>query len=98
MGSMSGVHWLILLVVVILIFGTKKLSNMGSDIGKAVKGFKDGIKDNDDTTSTVTPSTSVPPAPPSQVAVQGACHACNARQFFRTDDNQCHHANDGEFR
>ena len=68
MGSMSGVHWLILLVVVILIFGTKKLSNMGSDIGKAVKGFKDGIKDNDDTTTTVTPSTSVPPAPPSQVA------------------------------
>lgn len=68
MGSMSGVHWLILLVVVILIFGTKKLSNMGSDIGKAVKGFKDGIKENEDTTSTVTPSTSVPPAPPSQVA------------------------------
>jgi len=68
MGSMSGVHWLILLVVVILIFGTKKLSNMGSDIGKAVKGFKDGIKDNDETTTTVTPSTSVPPAPPSQVA------------------------------
>jgi len=68
MGSMSGVHWLILLVVVILIFGTKKLSNMGSDIGKAVKGFKDGIKDNDDTSSTVTPSTAVPPAPPSQVA------------------------------
>jgi len=69
MGSMSGVHWLILLVVVILIFGTKKLSNMGSDIGKAVKGFKDGIKDGDDTTTTtVTPSTSVPPVPPSQVA------------------------------
>lgn len=67
MGSMSGVHWLILLVVVILIFGTKKLSNMGSDIGKAVKGFKDGIKDNDDTT-TVTPSTAVPPAPASQVS------------------------------
>jgi sec-independent protein translocase protein TatA len=67
MGSMSGVHWLILLVVVILIFGTKKLSNMGSDIGKAVKGFKDGIKDNDDTTTVVTPSTSVPPVPPSQV-------------------------------
>lgn len=67
MGSMSGVHWLILLVVVILIFGTKKLSNMGSDIGKAVKGFKDGIKDNDETTTVVTPSTSVPPVPPSQV-------------------------------
>jgi sec-independent protein translocase protein TatA len=68
MGSMSAVHWVILLVVVILVFGTKKLSNMGSDIGKAVKGFKDGIKENEDTTSTATPSTSVPPAPPSQVA------------------------------
>ncbi|SDH25934.1 sec-independent protein translocase protein TatA [Duganella sp. OV458] len=44
MGSTSWVHWAILLVVVILIFGTKKLGNMGSDIGKAVKGFKDGVK------------------------------------------------------
>jgi sec-independent protein translocase protein TatA len=68
MGSMSAVHWVILLVVVILIFGTKKLSNMGSDIGKAVKGFKDGIKDNEATPPPVTPSTSVPPVPPSQVA------------------------------
>jgi len=48
MGSTSWVHWVILLVVVILIFGTKKLSNMGSDIGKAVKGFKDGVKGDDD--------------------------------------------------
>jgi sec-independent protein translocase protein TatA len=48
MGSMSIWHWLIVLVVVMLIFGTKKLSNMGSDLGKAVKGFKDGVKGDED--------------------------------------------------
>jgi sec-independent protein translocase protein TatA len=41
---MSIWHWLIVLVVVMLIFGTKKLGNMGSDLGKAVKGFKDGVR------------------------------------------------------
>lgn len=45
MGSFSLWHWLIVLAVVILIFGTKKLKNLGSDLGGAVKGFKDGIKD-----------------------------------------------------
>jgi len=44
MGSLSIWHWLIVLVVVMLIFGTKKLGNVGTDLGKAVKGFKDGIK------------------------------------------------------
>ncbi len=45
MGSMSIWHWLIVLVVVMLIFGTKKLKNIGSDLGGAVKGFKDGVKE-----------------------------------------------------
>jgi sec-independent protein translocase protein TatA len=45
MGSFSIWHWLIVLLVVVLIFGTKKLKNMGSDLGAAVKGFKDGVKD-----------------------------------------------------
>jgi sec-independent protein translocase protein TatA len=44
MGSLSIWHWVIVLVVVVLIFGTKKLANVGSDLGKAVKGFKDGVK------------------------------------------------------
>lgn len=44
MGSFSIWHWLIVLVVVVLIFGTKKLKNVGSDLGAAVKGFKDGVK------------------------------------------------------
>ena len=55
MGSFSIWHWLIVLVIVMLVFGTKKLSNMGSDIGKAVKGFKDGVKGDDE--KPVTPST-----------------------------------------
>lgn len=45
MGGLSIWHWLIVLVVVIAVFGTKKLRNVGSDLGAAVKGFKDGIKD-----------------------------------------------------
>ena len=44
MGSFSIWHWLIVLLVVVLIFGTKKLKNLGSDLGGAVKGFKDGVK------------------------------------------------------
>ena len=44
MGSLSIWHWLIVLLVVIMIFGTKKLRNMGSDLGGAVKGFKDGMR------------------------------------------------------
>ena len=43
MGSMSIWHWLIVLVVVVLIFGTKKLRNIGQDLGGAVKGFKEGM-------------------------------------------------------
>jgi sec-independent protein translocase protein TatA len=44
MGSLSIWHWVIVLVVVVLIFGTKKLRNLGQDLGGAVKGFKDGMK------------------------------------------------------
>jgi sec-independent protein translocase protein TatA len=48
MGSLSIWHWLIVLLVVVLIFGTKKLRNIGADLGSAVKGFKDGMKSEDD--------------------------------------------------
>ena len=44
MGSFSIWHWLIVLLVIVLIFGTKKLRNIGSDLGGAVKGFKEGMK------------------------------------------------------
>ena len=63
MGSMSIWHWLIVLLVVVLIFGTKKLRNIGQDLGGAVKGFKEGMK---------TPESDVPPAgtPPQQIGGQ----------------------------
>jgi len=47
MGGLSIWHWLIVLLVVVLIFGTKKLRNIGSDLGGAVKGFKEGMRDDD---------------------------------------------------
>ena len=45
MGSFSIWHWLIVLLIVMLIFGTKKLRNIGADLGGAVRGFKDGIRE-----------------------------------------------------
>ena len=47
MGSLSIWHWLIVLLIVVMVFGTKKLKNIGTDLGGAVKGFKDGIKDGE---------------------------------------------------
>jgi sec-independent protein translocase protein TatA len=48
MGSFSIWHWLIVLLIVMLIFGTKKLRNMGADLGGAVRGFKDGMREGGD--------------------------------------------------
>jgi sec-independent protein translocase protein TatA len=47
MGGLSIWHWLIVLLVVVLIFGTKKLRNIGQDLGGAVRGFKEGMKTSD---------------------------------------------------
>ena len=47
MGSFSIWHWLIVALVVVVIFGTKKLRNIGADLGAGVKGFKDGMKDEE---------------------------------------------------
>lgn len=47
MGGFSITHWLILLVVVVIVFGTSKLKNAGKDLGDAVKGFKDAVKEED---------------------------------------------------
>lgn len=51
MGSFSIWHWLIVLAIIVLIFGTKKLRNLGGDLGSAVKGFKDGMKSEGDKTA-----------------------------------------------
>lgn len=62
MGSFSIWHWLIVLLVVVVIFGTKKLRNIGSDLGGAVKGFKDGIKSGGETPDGSSADAAVPPA------------------------------------
>jgi sec-independent protein translocase protein TatA len=62
MGGLSIWHWLIVLLVVVLIFGTKKLRNIGQDLGGAVKGFKEGMK------SSETDAAETPAAEPPQVA------------------------------
>ena len=63
MGSFSIWHWLIVLLVVVLIFGTKKLKNIGTDLGSAVKGFKDGMKSGSESADGAA-------APPPQVGAQ----------------------------
>ncbi|MCL2830173.1 MAG: Sec-independent protein translocase subunit TatA [Betaproteobacteria bacterium] len=56
MGAWSIWHWLIILVVVLLVFGTKKLRNIGEDLGGAVKGFKQGLKEGEENSSGATPN------------------------------------------
>ena len=68
MGSMSIWHWVIVLVVVMLIFGTKKIGNIGSDLGKAVKGFKDGVKGDEEKANAANGTAST--TQPQQVADQ----------------------------
>ena len=66
MGSLSIWHWLIVLVVVVLIFGTKKLRNIGTDLGSAVKGFKEGMKSEDEKSARRKRKFRLPPARPSK--------------------------------
>ena len=65
MGSFSIWHWLIVLLIVMLIFGTKKLRNMGTDLGGAVRGFKDGMREGGGEKADASGST--PPGPAAQV-------------------------------
>ena len=67
MGTFSIWHWLIVLAIVVVVFGTKKLRNLGSDLGGAVKGFKDGMKDGG-----TAPAPKEPAKPAAQVANQSA--------------------------
>jgi sec-independent protein translocase protein TatA len=69
MGSFSIWHWLIVLLIVVVVFGTKKLKNMGSDLGGAVKGFKDGMKDGGASADAA--------APPAQVTTQKSAADAN---------------------
>ncbi len=71
MGTFSIWHWLIVLVVVVLVFGTKKLSNLGSDLGKAVKGFKEGVQTEDDEETPTTATAKIDASPVSGETIEG---------------------------
>ncbi|MGB4926596.1 MAG: Sec-independent protein translocase subunit TatA [Giesbergeria sp.] len=72
MGSFSIWHWLIVLLVVVVIFGTKKLRNIGSDLGGAVRGFKEGMKGANETADADAAA-----APPQQVTAAKRADANN---------------------
>ena len=75
MGSLSIWHWLIVLLIVALLFGTKKLRNIGSDMGGAVKGFKEGMKSSEsDASGTSTPPPSEPPREIKGTTIEGESH------------------------
>ena len=75
MGGLSIWHWLIVLLIVALVFGTKKLRNIGNDLGSAVKGFKDGMKDGE------------APADAQQLP-RSASVDVNAKETTRSDSNK----------
>ncbi|XYJ12823.1 Sec-independent protein translocase subunit TatA [Telluria sp. B2] len=80
MGSMSIWHWVIVLVVVVLLFGTKKLGNVGSDIGKAVKGFKDGVRGEEEKSA----SNPANPAQPTQQVADKSTIDVETREKHRS--------------
>lgn len=77
MGSLSIWHWLVVLVIVVLIFGTSKLKNMGKDLGGAVKGFKEGMKEAQDE-----------PAKPAHVAEQKPVEAPAAKEEAKPEEKK----------
>jgi sec-independent protein translocase protein TatA len=72
MGSFSIWHWLIVLVIVVLVFGTKKLSTIGKDLGGAVRGFKEGMKEG--ATDQAAPRTDEAPKQVIDVAAKEKTH------------------------
>jgi sec-independent protein translocase protein TatA len=75
MGSFSIWHWLIVLLIIVLIFGTKKLRNIGADLGGAVRGFKDGMKSGTE---------QEPPASPQQQVTGGRTIEGEAKKESQT--------------
>jgi sec-independent protein translocase protein TatA len=72
MGSFSIWHWLIVLVIVLVVFGTKKLRNIGGDLGGAVKSFKEAVKDGEQAQQPVQPSQQIPQtAAPAGQTIEG---------------------------
>jgi len=86
MGSFSIWHWLIVLAIVVVLFGTKKLGDLGSDLGRAVKGFKDGVKSGDEVDSREVPASPIP-VQSSAIEVEARERAAEARAADRSQSH-----------
>ena len=81
MGSMSLVHWLVVLAIVLVLFGAGKLPRVMGDFAKGIKAFKSGMKEEDETAATATTAPQVTPpaaattAPPAATADRPREHA-----------------------
>ncbi len=81
MGTFSIWHWIIVLVIVVLVFGTKKLRNLGGDLGNAIKGFKDGMKESE-------PENTTPPHANDQIIDVQAKKEASASSFKESNTPQ----------
>lgn len=61
MGIFDWKHWIVILVVVVLVFGTKKLKNLGTDVGESIKGFRKAMNDDEKPADPVPPTQPVHP-------------------------------------
>ncbi|MDE1197911.1 MAG: twin-arginine translocase TatA/TatE family subunit [Pseudomonas sp.] len=68
MGIFDWKHWIVILVVVVLVFGTKKLKNLGTDVGESIKGFRKAMNDDEKPSEQppVQPQSTAQPTPPTQ--------------------------------
>ncbi len=66
MGIFDWKHWIVILVVVVLVFGTKKLKNLGTDVGESIKGFRKAMNDDEKSAEQppVQPQPTAQPTPP----------------------------------
>ena len=77
MGIFDWKHWIVILVVVVLVFGTKKLKNLGTDVGESIKGFRKAMNDDEKPADPV-----VNPVPPAQPVHPQATQPITERRTF----------------
>lgn len=81
MGIFDWKHWIVILVVVVLVFGTKKLKNLGTDVGESIKGFRKAMNDDEKPAAdpTVPPTQPVPPVQPQATAQANPPHTIDVQ-------------------
>ncbi|WP_191489926.1 twin-arginine translocase TatA/TatE family subunit [Pseudomonas sp. FEN] len=81
MGIFDWKHWIVILVVVVLVFGTKKLKNLGTDVGESIKGFRKAMNDEEKTAEPTTPPVAqpAPPVQPQASAQQNTPHTIDVQ-------------------